>query len=399
MINLRFVRREEDSIIFTDESGETFSISVDETLLAETRNALRSSQGATKVNPRIIQSLIRGGKSRDEIIQETGADISDIERYEAPVLAERDYMLARAHQVRVKVQSSENADQQFGSVIAERLIALGVSVSEWIAWRDDEAGWMIKLEYVDNTAEHRAVWTFDHKKSLLTPITPDAVQLSRQSDPSDSLIPKLRAVDDLVHNERFDSGAFSRAQLSEQTTPSPVALVDSEPDSQTFHDDSQESPTPLTPGVEAALRSGHPSTGSIPIIQQDDFSRRKVIDERAVNTEPVEAPDLGQTADLLEALRLRRGSRSEHEIDNDTRVEEPLRAPISLHPHNEEQSVSDPTENIAEQEQWSRPALTSAEKTLGDQEPSKRTRGRTSIPSWDDILFGTRGETDTPEDN
>lgn len=392
---IRFNRRENDSLIFSNDAGEFFSIAADEQLLSEVRNAVRATTDTQKVNPRILQALIRAGKTREEIVATTGAEIIDIERYEGPVIAEREFMLTRAHQVRVKTTSSEQAEQQFGSVIAERLIALNALNIKWLSWRDEEAGWMITLEFDENSTARKAVWSFDHKKMMLTPLTPDAVNLSRQTEPGDSLIPKLRAVDDLVSNERFDSGAFTRGTLDQQVDSTETQNDAMRNPSLKTDEISGETVQAMSPAKEAAYRSGHPSTGSIPIIHNtDEFMRRREIEERAISTAEEEPQDLGETADLLDALRRRRNERDRSEsttADNADSDEPP--APILLHQETSVEFIAESSDEPKHSSQSDPSDMTEIDDSA-PQTQTKKPRGRTSIPSWDDILFGTRGDND-----
>lgn len=377
MEELRLVRREDRILIVATEAGEEFRLVVDDAVLSELRQLSRREGGPGKVGPREIQSLVRAGKSRAEIAELTGLEEIDIERYEEPVLAERRYILELAQAVAVRTAPAEGAEQQFGVVIAERLIGLGAERAEWSSWRDEEAGWMIGLDFVSHDVSHRAVWSFEHRKNALAPITPDAVTLSKQGDVGDRLIPKLRAVDDLHRNDRFDSDAFDPEQLT--------AGIDDEADVIDTGNDALFS-GPVAPD--------HPSTGSIPIIDVDaEFERRRTIDERAVKTPEPEIPDLGQTADLLDALRRRRGERGGDEAA-ESDASEAVNPPVPLHGMVEtsDEDAEAPAEEPVE------PAIEHPELGTDDENEQppgpRRGKNRPTIPSWDDILFGTRSEED-----
>lgn len=417
MDELRLVRREDQSLIVATETGEEFRLVVDETVLAELRHLSRAPRGAVRANPREVQALVRAGKTREEIMQATGLEESDIQRYEEPVLAERRYVLERAHAVAVRTSPGDEVEQQFGAVIAERLVGLGAVGPEWSSWRDEEAGWMIGLDFSANDDTHRAVWSFDHRKSVLAPLTPDAESLSKQGTVGDRLIPKLRAVE---AEERFDSGAFD-----------PDRLVGD------FGPDAAQAPV----NISGPVAPDHPSTGSIPIIDMEaEYARQQSIEDRAIKSPAPELPDLGQTADLLDALRRRRGERdaAERRTDPVDSGDDASRfgddagrthgaAPVTPigGTHEPSPSGDDPDDADATAEVVPFATPTRAESTpsdaLGDQgrrdrasedtdsapepEPkqplgpaseksNRRGKGRASIPSWDDILFGTRSEDD-----
>lgn len=384
MEELRLVRREDRTLVVATETGEEFRLIVDETVLAELRQLSRRDSGPSKVSPREIQSLVRAGKSRAEIAELTGLEEADIERYEEPVLAERRYILELAQAVPVRTtQEEEGAEQQFGTVIAERLVGLGAQRTEWTSWRDEEAGWMVALNFVSHDVAHRAVWTFEHRKGQLAPITPDAVTLSKQGEVGDRLIPKLRAVDDLNRTERFDSDAFDPEQLTAE-----------------FGDEAQAEQS--EPVVSGPVAPDHPSTGSIPTIDMEaEFARRRSIDERAIKTPEPELPDLGQTADLLDALRRRRGERGADgqlppsESGQSVNPPVPLPGFLDAAPTGAAPVDTTPIDTVGIDAPA--PQASGSDETAGDDgqaSGARRGKGRPSIPSWDDILFGTRSEED-----
>lgn len=381
MDELRFVRREDQSLVVADDGGNEHRLVVDETVFAELRHLSRRERESPRVSPREIQSLVRAGKTRAEIAEITGAEDTDIERYEEPVLAERRFILASAHAVSVRTSPSEGSEQQFGTVIAERLVGLAAEDAQWRSWRDEDAGWMIGLDFTAHDVAHRAIWSFEHRKGLLAPLTPDAVTLSQQGEVGERLIPKLRAVDAKRERDRFDSGAFDPDTLT-------LDLGDGE-------DGEREQAVTVPSGADAARAAGHPSTGSIPIVDANaEFARRREIDQRAINSTDNELPDLGQTADLLDALRRRRGERETHAHDG-----LPVTS-FSETPEGGRQGDAFLVTDIGSATHLPAPTPSEAEDTLPHTDPpapaekSKRGKGRAAIPSWDDILFGTRSDED-----
>lgn len=435
MDELRLVRRDEQSLIVATEAGEEYRLIVDEAVLSElkhlSRQLERAGRASARVNPREVQALVRAGRSRAEIAELTGLEESDIERYEEPVLAERRYMLELAQAVPVRTSPVDDDEQQFGSVIAERLVGLAADGAEWSSWRDEDAGWMIGLEFVSHGVHHRAVWSFEHRKRLLSPLSPDAVTLSKQGDVGDRLIPKLRAVD--PHEQRFDSGAFDPERLGSEPGGRPTA------------GEGREFP------ASGPVAPDHPSTGSIPIVGLDpdtEFARRQHIEERAIKTPAPELPDLGQTADLLDALRRRRGERdaasapAEGPDGGGSAPREPLQFPgggrvaerdRAASPEGDTAEIDELADPVDLERTRPRPAPNPAGETIvvdaapsrpadapeapaspvprgtadeaedADGSGSERTnrergrrggKGRAAIPSWDEILFGTRSDED-----
>lgn len=366
MDELRLVRREDQSLIVADDGGVEYRLVVDETVLAELRHLNRRDRETPRVSPREIQSLVRAGKTRQQIIALTGADEADIERYEEPVLAERRFILSTAQAVSVRTTPGDGPEQQFGAVIAERLVGLGAEDASWKSWKDEEAGWMIGLDFISHEVFHQAVWSFEHRKGVLSPLTPDAVTLSQQGEVGDRLIPKLRAVDATSPRDRFDSGAFDPDRLTAEFEEAETTAEASASAEQEQTDSAGDTQPVMDPGAE--------------------FARRREIDQRAINTPEPELPDLGQTADLLDALRRRRGER---ELTGDSKL--PV-APFPL--QSAESNRTAPGAAAPGIDSAPHETLQSETDASAAGEKSRRAKGRASIPSWDDILFGTRSDED-----
>lgn len=361
-------------------------------------------------------------------------------------MIEQRYMLDLARMVTVRTDPSrsvngEGEEQRFGEVISERLIGLGNKNSTWRSWRDEDSGWFIGLSFDSRDGEHDAIWSLDHRKRVLTPISPDATNLSKVGEIGDRLIPKLRAVES-ENGERFDSDAFDPDALLAETSEH-----DALPHAETVFDDDS-----------ALFGLGNLRSSSAPTEADTDaeYQRRREIDSLAVSTPVDHAEDLNQTSDLLDALRRRRGEREQGfdvgvdlrdklhdsgpsaageespvddaEVSEDTEQVPPrttsqtqsqaarniwgasgvsgsaesspnrLRAvdPISQAPVDTQQesqgSDSDASESGPEESSPTMPEPGAASKPQPEAKTQKR--GRSSIPSWDDILFGTRSDDD-----
>lgn len=389
MDELRVVRREDDALILANELGEEYKFVVDEVAATEFRQLSKKPMGALSVRPREIQALLRAGKTREEVASDTGLEESDVERFEEPVRAEQRYILELAHAVPVRTESPQVADeqpteQQFGEVIAERLIGLGNQTSAWRSWRDETAGWLVGLTFDTRDGEHDAVWGFDHRKRVLNPLTPDATNLSKLGDVGDRLIPKLRAVDN-EQRQRFDSDAFD-----------PDALIHT------------------GDGLDFDVAAPSPTEAEAAPLQKndDEYERRREIDQLAVKTTEPESDDLSETADLLDALRRRRGERAERGEHGDEMPPARTGAAANIWGASGVADQSDaaeeaglravdatPRDTKPDRTEPTTPARTVPEDNVSQpdsdpREPKSTKRGRSSIPSWDDILFGTRSDDD-----
>lgn len=345
MENVTIVGTEAGVLVLATESGERFALPIDDVLHREIRRATRQSEPVAQrlaASPRDIQAHIRAGLTAPEVAELLGIGVDDVIRFESPVLAEREHIIGQALAVPVLIGSEVEPDAQptFGTAIRTKLAEVEASAERWASWKA-ESGWIVKLEFTANEVEHDARWSFDPRRSALSPLNADATQLSRQGSLPDGLIPRLRAVEaerpasPYKDESRFDSGAFGPRLL-----PAPDAGADD----------------PAMPE-----RSGI------------------AVQEAAMNRAPEQQTTSPETADLLEALRRRRGQRETAPLVDDVDEDEVDSNPIALFDAAFEPSPEESDEH---------PAPSSAPEPAT--ESSGRRRRRNAMPSWDEIVFGAR---------
>jgi len=351
MENVTIVGTEDDLLILATGSGARFALAIDDVLHREIRRARRRDEADTPrvyVSPREIQAHIRSGLSAAETAELLGVGVEEVEKFEGPVLAEREHMVGQALAVPVLIGSDVEPDAQptFGTAIRTKLAEVGASAERWASWKE-ESGWIIKLEFTAAEVSHDARWSFDPRRSALAPLNADATQLSRQGSLPEGLIPRLRAVEadrpesPYKDDTRFDSGAFGPRLL-----PAPEADLE-EPSG----------PERSDPAAQAA----------------------------AMNRAPDQSTTSAETADLLEALRRRRGQRESAPTAPDEReAEDSAPSPISLFDALEDDLESEPESSSSP----TSPASPSAQDAGRDS--GSRRRRRNAMPSWDEIVFGAR---------
>jgi len=333
MQDLRVVGVENGALLVASEDGTRFRIAIDDVLQSKLRQSIPDPGPGRKLAPREIQAHIRSGMSAQDVANITGVPLDYIQRFEGPVLAEREFVVESALKIAVHTAADTDPMQQgttFGTAIRERLHDLSGTNERWASWKD-ESGWVVKLAFTANQIDHDARWQFDPKKQSLAPLNNEAITLSQQGDSAGSLIPRLRAVspEPVIDASRFDSGAFdlSESDISVGTdtaTPQPVPIA------------------------------------------------RKTTEQDAVQG--------NQTADLLEALRRRRGERETASFDEeDARASHPSTGSIRI--------VEPPTEESAESDAGGSARTTAPQ-------PTARKKGRAAMPSWDEIVFGARPDDD-----
>jgi hypothetical protein len=333
MEQLRVIGTEDGVLVVSSESGQRFSLVVDDVLRAELRRARKEREEPARgprPSPREIQAQIRAGLSAREVAEVLGTTLEDVVRFEPPVLAEREFIVAQALSVPVLLGADfgDDAPTTFGDAVRAKLAEAGATAERWSSWKE-ASGWIVKLLFVAGEVERDARWGFDPRRSSLSPLNTDATQLSRQGSLPEGLIPRLRALDTsgIKDESRFDSGAFGPRHDAEQAHPASA-----------------------------------PSSAAV--------------QDAAIKRAPDAPVTSAETADLLEALRRRRGQRTsapQAEPEN-TRSPAPVALFDALEPGYDESAADEPS-------------LAPAEPANAD---AQRRKGRTSMPSWDEIVFGAR---------
>ncbi|KAB1638529.1 DUF3071 domain-containing protein [Pseudoclavibacter terrae] len=367
MQELRFIDLDEGALVVSGDDGQRFRVVIDEALRDALRPRISTRVDAPKVPPRAIQQLIRAGKTIDEVIELTGAAREDVVRFEGPVRAERDYLVRQARAVTVRLKTDADPLGQdgtsFGEVIDDRLEASVATAVVWDAWKDDEEGWRVGLSFAVDEISREALWGFEPKTQALTPLNPTATMLSQQGEAPALGSPRLRAVVEAPQRE------VAPAVSAEPSAKEPVSWIGA-----------------------AASRL-----------------------ERATEQQHHE------TADLLEALRRRRGERVPQSFDDDedgadedessaegpldeTGSPSPERTPVKLFAPRARDEDRFETETI-EPSDLGAAGVRAVDVPLdGLDEPARdaegpsqskhspKRSGRAAMPSWDEIVFGTRSD-------
>jgi hypothetical protein len=370
MQDLKVIGVENGALLAASEEGDRFRIPIDAVLQSRLRQTQTDTSVRPKLSPREVQAHIRAGMSAEDVAAVTGASLDFVRRFEGPVVAEREYIVSSALSVPVHAAiDPEPLDEpaNFGSVIRERLASLGASNERWASWKEPGAGWIVKLAFTADDIDHDARWAFEPKKNALSPIGNEAVALSQQGELKGALIPRLRAVGaetSLADVSRFDSGAFTFKE--------------------SLADDILNDTAPLHDAVPYSRPAG----------------TSEAVSKAAIKRAAEPAQSLSETADLLESLRRRRGEREasagesresataeraeraatadirpvdEATPDTETAPSAPAPAPAAV-----------PTRNV-----WASQAATGQPRAA-----QTGRRGRASMPSWDEIVFGARTDDD-----
>ncbi|MDH6218844.1 septation protein SepH [Streptomyces pseudovenezuelae] len=166
-----------------------YTLPIDERLRAAVRGD-RPRLGQIEIEveshlrPRDIQARIRAGASAEEVAQLAGIPVDRVRRFEGPVLAERAFMAERARKTPVRRPGENAAGPQLGEAVQERLTLRGAEKDtvQWDSWRRDDGTWEVLLVYLVAGEPHSASWTYDPPRRLVQAVDEEARSLIGESE-------------------------------------------------------------------------------------------------------------------------------------------------------------------------------------------------------------------------
>ncbi|MFC5145950.1 septation protein SepH [Streptomyces aureoversilis] len=217
-----------------------YTLPIDERLRAAVRND-RARLGQIEIEveshlrPRDIQARIRAGASAEEVAQLAGIPVERVRRFEGPVLAERAFMAERARKTAVR-RPGENTGPLLGEAVAERLILRGAEkdTAQWDSWRRDDGTWEVLLVYRAAGEPRAASWSYDPPRRIVQAMDDEARALIGETDdtpePSFPFVPRIarlprdRPLDrSLDRHQAASSGPPSSSEADTEPSEEPPA--------------------------------------------------------------------------------------------------------------------------------------------------------------------------------
>lgn len=450
MQDLRLVGVHDDGghLLLSGPGGAMFQLPIDEALRAAASRtpaqvAARASNTAIAMSPRDIQARIRSGATATEVAELSGLPLANVQRYEGPVLAEREYVVRQARNIEVAspapghdIYRSAFGDNPatLGEMVDYRLSAHGIDSStvDWDSWRRPDGTWTVVARFETVPGAHGsigeeppAMWTFSPQRKSLQNANRWAQQLS-ELEPMDGPVParRLAAVSDRPFD--FETDAETAARASAKESDSLLEMLRSRRGQRLGVDEDGDDalavllsnvpaahPRPGEESDEAAEETGHadgePAAPAAEEPARKD-GRPSMLSRLSLAPRHFESHD----DDGDDSLKLHNG------VSTDTReitvVASPLRPVTSLagrkpagldellggsgnpQPRGEDDSTGLQAAHDV-------PGVPQDETPVEDQKdsdvrkdvdaPAERQPSRpkrSSIPSWDEIVFGARGD-------
>lgn len=169
MAKLTFTGRSKDGkrLHLVDESGREHTLAIDARLRRAVSGA-PDSNGQLEIpmesslRPRDIQTRIRAGETPESVAHAAGTSVEKIMPFAAPVLAERAHVAERAQLASVRRRSADSGARTLGEAVAAHLRSHNVDPGsvEWDAWRREDGRWTLTGLY--DVAGRLGTATFSH---------------------------------------------------------------------------------------------------------------------------------------------------------------------------------------------------------------------------------------------
>jgi len=173
-----------EHLLLVDSDGERYTLRIDKALRAAVRSdrpALNMIQAAdaAPLRPREIQTMLRSGRSAEDIAEASEIPLEHVRRYEGPVLAEREWTAQRARGFPVGRGGPTLLD-----VVSERLAAReATGESAWDAWRRQDGTWTLELTFSAGGRTRQAHWVADLDNRSVSPVDDEARWISDEDAP------------------------------------------------------------------------------------------------------------------------------------------------------------------------------------------------------------------------
>ncbi len=179
------------SVIVATDTGEELAIAADDRLRAALRGD-RPRLGQLEIemesvlSPREIQTRIRAGEDLADVARVAGIPADRVERFAAPVLAERDHIARQAMASSVRRRGETSAHRNLRTVVDERLRGRGVDVAsvDWDSFRLSDGRWAVTATYSSGEVERQARFFFDPLGRFSVAGNDDAGWIVGDSSPS-----------------------------------------------------------------------------------------------------------------------------------------------------------------------------------------------------------------------
>ena len=394
-----------EHVLLESPDGRRFRLPIDDALRAAVRrDRAQLEQARAELSgalpPREIQARIRGGARAEDVAADAGMAVELVRRYEGPVLAEREFVAGQARATRI---GHDPGAPVLGDLVTDRLATRGVGAAEvaWDAFRPSSGRWTVEVSFPVGDSPRTARWTFDAAARTVRAEDDEARWLS-ETDLGDTPIPR-RHLAAVRASTEVDVDAALRPLLASVDVP-PVA-----PEPET------EDPIHATAALLDDLSGRRGTRQQIALDDDEDDAFEGFGPQHAFDFDnpdltvpaahpPHSRPDLAVDARVLS---LPSGPRSRDAATGTTPGQETPADDAAPAPSSELDDAPDAPDEpsgTAAPDSGAHDPAPAAERTpdvAAAADPparaigatrSRSKRGRASVPSWDEIVFGAKSD-------
>jgi hypothetical protein len=432
MQELRFVAVSEDgqyAVLGVPGRSARFTLPIDERLRAvalgqTSRLAQYEIEVESPLRPKEIQARIRAGETVEEIADAAGIAVERVRWFEGPVLAERAYMAEQAQRASVRRQGDATPGPQLGEIVAERMKAFGAEPddAQWDAKKRGDGSWLVQLTFISAGRLHAAEWIFDPRRRHVLPADDNAARMSLPgSEPPQPAAPApgeatvTHLAPRLSTASGFGPGGAGNGAMGNGlgNGPGQGGRPRYEPrETQPREAQPRESQTRETPPREAQARESQ-AREPLPRENQPREPERREPEAPAAAAPPVpSAPPASPARVAAQVSRAAAHAAPSGEFAPSARMAPPARhgrpaqepsataAPAAAAPAAAAKPTgpAGPSAPAAEPTPSASPAPSAPPEAASEQtarQGRKAARGRrSSVPSWDEIMFGNSRQRD-----
>ncbi|GAB3666266.1 septation protein SepH [Nocardioides korecus] len=402
-----------ERLVLVSSDGEEFAVVVDDRLrqslrpfptrppaapVAPGRTPRRDRQLETTMDsvlrPRDIQARIRAGESPETVAEAARTTVDGIMAFAGPVLAERQHVAQLAQKASVRRRSTEAGGARVLGEAAETFLAahgLHDDDLEWDAWRRPDGRWALVATFAVDGRPARAEFVHDLPGRFVVAENDDARVLTGEHTagaPDAATSPASRRLSSVrFGGEEVPLGddAIELVRDPARTTPSPQAPED---DAAHAGDPAQavdagDPDEPDEPGGDTeTVAPGDTSVPGDPGAPDDTAAPHDM--------DPLPFDPAADTADAdwlvaVDAPAAPAGPATEHDAHLD---DQPDDRPAARSATTEPAATSAPAPVEDEQEVLPGTETEPVEPPAQPAPAPSRRKARSSVPSWDEIMFG-----------
>ncbi|MFP5415769.1 MAG: septation protein SepH [Actinomycetes bacterium] len=355
------------------------------------------------LRPRDIQARIRAGESPEDVAAAAGVPVERIDAFAAPVMAERDHVAGLARANPVRRQGETTSHRNLRNAVVDALVPHGVDddAIDWDSWKLADRRWQVRVSWQLAGAEHTALFAYDQAGRFTVADNDEARRLIGDLGSDD--LAWVRATQDAAVDAREAAAPSSPSSPSSGSTPvdseqaKGADAVEAEHEADDFEDAFHEADLQEVDGVYDIVPPSRKDLDALyDMLSSFDEDSVKIyaglVHPKEASPAPRSAPPAVEDAPAPEPARLASEPDEEPEpvADDELTGDAPA---LEARPEMA-QDANEVPENDAEREAPSdEPEQLSLIDDVEDPprsaQPRRPRRKRASVPSWDEIMFGS----------